>query len=375
MIDNIFATYVIENEIYVNEECWTDLKLKYEQNYIIQQLSDAIAYFKINLPYRKISKKEMLEDYHNLQALDTSTLIKEGKWTTKFPYKWKNLNTYIDLSNVGAKASDFFHQVERWKCDATGYPSPQKTWETEKFRLTLLKAIFSLKLKEINPDKLRNCISLRKYIASQFRPSAAKAVYDYFKAESVLDLSMGWGDRLAGAAASQYVEKYVGFDPNINLNEGYERQMRNYNSLMKSAFFPKCAEDSLIELSEKDVSFDLIFTSPPYFDKEKYDQSENQSYVKYKKFDDWMRYFLFTAIALRIKNLKIGGHLVLNISDIYTRKKHYKICDPMNDFISAMGNMEYVGAIGFRMPKRPQSMSSESIGIYCEPMYVWKKIK
>jgi len=375
MIDNVFATYVIENEIYVNEECWSDLKLKYSEEFLIQQLSDAIVYFKISLPYRKIHQTEMWDDFKALQKLDTSVLIKNGAWTTKFPYKWKNLDTYIDLSNVGAKASDYFHQIERWKCDATGYPSPQKTWETEKFRLTLLKAIFSLKLKEINPDKLRNCIALRKYIASQFRPSAAKAVYDYFKAESVLDFSMGWGDRLTGAFASNYVKRYFGFDPNKNLSIGYEKQYLKYSSIgaqLIYSYLPKCAEDKTIKIEEK---FDLIFTSPPYFDKEKYDQSENQSYVKYKKFDDWMRYFLFQTIVLRTEHLKVGGHLVINISDIYTRKKHYEICDPMNDLISAIDGMEYVGAIGFRMPKRPQSMSSESVGIYCEPMYVWRKIK
>jgi DNA methylase. len=68
------------------------------------------------------------------------------------------------------------------------------------------------------------------------------------------------------------------------------------------------------------IKFDLIFTSPPYFDKEKYNQSELQSYKMYKEFDSWMQNFLFKTIELRTKNLKSGGYLVINISDIYTRK-------------------------------------------------------
>lgn len=376
---NIFRHNIVGNEIIINQADWTYLKSSYKEEYLIQQFSDAIEEFKIKLPYKKVSFQDMVDDYNRLKELDGTTLIKKGKWVSKFPYKYAFLDQYIDNSNVGLDASNYFHQVERWKCDATGYPSPAKTWSTEKFRLTLFKALFSLKLKEINPDKLRNCITLRKYIASQFRPAAAKAIYDHFKASHVLDFSMGWGDRLAAAHASKYVQKYIGFDPNLSLNKGYFDQIGEYNKLNipdrgGMRFFtpiPACAEDeSLVFLQDK---YDLIFTSPPYFDKEKYDQSKFQSYVKYKKFDVWMKEFLYKTIDLRCKNLISGGHLVINISDIYTRKKLYPICDLMNDYITSTGLFEYVGAMGLRMPKRPMSKSSNSEGIYGEPIWIWKK--
>ena len=34
-------------------------------------------------------------------------------------------------------------------------------------------------------------------------------------------------------------------------------------------------------------SVDLIFTSPPYFNTEKYSEDDTQSWVRYKKIDDW----------------------------------------------------------------------------------------
>ncbi len=371
---NIFKNYVIDNQLFVNSNAWSEIVSNYDEETIIQHLSDAIVEFNIKLPYRDITYVDMEDDYRKLKNFDTSYLINDGQWISKFDYKYLNIDKYVDFNNVGAKASDYFNQVERWKCDATGYPSPQKTWETEKFRLTLFKAVFSLKLKEITPEKLRNCISLRKYIASQFRPSTAKAIYDYFKAESVLDFSMGWGDRLLGAHTSDYVKRYVGFDPNEALHKNYQKQLAHYTIINPTnkyfSFYCRCAEDESVVLNEQ---FDLIFTSPPYFDKEKYDQSENQSYKKHKKFDDWMNNFLFKTIEIRGKNLKSGGHLVINISDIYTRKKLYKICDGMNDYIASTGEYAYVGAMGFRMPKRPMSKSSESIGVYGEPIWIWKK--
>lgn len=373
---NIFQPYVINNELFVSADAWSKIQNDNDQQTIIQQISDAIVEFEIKLPYKKLSHQDMVDDYIKLNNLDSETLIKKGQWLSKFEYKYPNLDLYIDLNNSGAKASDYFHQVERWKCDATGYPSPEKTWRTERFRLTLFKALFSLKVKLINPDILRNCIALRKYIASQFRPSTAKAVYDYFQAERVLDLSMGWGDRLVGAHTSKSVKRYVGFDPNKNLYINYLSQIREYNIINYSNYTnyrinSACAEDHTVPLQNEE--FDLIFTSPPYFDKEKYDQSPDQSYQKYKKLESWLNDFLFKTIELRTKNLVSGGHLVINISDIYTRHKHLKICDPMNDYIKSLGDFEYVGAMGFRMPKRPQSLSSSNIGIYGEPIWVWKK--
>jgi len=375
MMNNIFEKFVVGTELYVDAYNWGQMCTNYTQEHIIKDISDAIVLFKISLPYREITLEDAKNDYLALKNLNWLDLYKtDSPWLNKFEYKYKFIDEYVGISNVGNKASDYFHQVERWKCDATGYPSPQKTWETEQYRLTLFKALFSLKVKEINPQVFRNIISLRKYIAAQFRPSAAKVIYDMFEAETVLDFSMGWGDRIAGAHASNSVKTYVGIDPNVNLFDGYVKQIKYYDTLttQKTDFwlYNGCAEDETFQF---DKIFDLIFTSPPYFDKEKYDQSELQSYKKYKGFDSWMQNFLFEAINVQSKSLKSGGHLVINISDIYTRKKLYKICDGMNDYIASTNQFDYVGAMGLRMPKRPMSISSDTVGVFAEPMWIWKK--
>lgn len=373
-MSNIFKRFVKNNELHVDAKSWQSMLTIHTQENIIQQISDAIVEFDIKLPYRVITLDDVNEDYYALKNLGMYDLLGKGEWGSKFDYKYHFTDNYIGNTKVGNKVSDYFHQEQRWTCDATGYPSPQKTWETERFRLTLFKALFSLKVKEINPTILRNIISLRKYIAAQFRPSAAKLIYDLFEAETVLDFSMGWGDRIAGAHASKFVKKYVGFDPNLSLIQGYVNQIKHYQSIgdpMNFKLHPWGAESPNIQLQDE---FDLVFTSPPYFDKEKYDQSEQQSYKKFKKYDDWMENFLFETIKLRTENLKSGGHLVVNISDIYTRKKHYQICDGMNDFIAKTGQFEYLGAMGLRMPKRPMSKSSKTVGIYGEPIWVHRKL-
>ena len=84
----------------------------------------------------------------------------------------------------------------------------------------MLYALWSLKFQEINSKTLRTAISMRKYIASQFRPSAAKTIYDFFNGKNILDFSAGWGDRLCGFLATD-AESYVGVDPNSDAVSKY----------------------------------------------------------------------------------------------------------------------------------------------------------
>ena len=373
-MSNIFEKFVIENEIIVDATSWTNMQASHPKEFIIQEISDAIVLFKIKLPYREISLVDAKDEYFKLKSLNARKLWTEGEWANKFDYRHDFLDEYIGMTNVGNKASDFFHQTERWKCDATGYPSPQRTWDNEKYRLTLFKALFSLKVKEINPKIFRSIISLRKYIAAQFRASAAKAIYDRYEPKKVLDLSMGWGDRILGAYTSNTVEKYVGFDPNMNLMEGYSDQIKFYHGIdpAKKISFNLYANGSEDDIMLND-EFDMIFTSPPYYDKEKYDKGKNQSYIKYPDFDSWMKDFLMESIISKSKFLRSGGLLIINISDIYTRKKHYPICDLMNDMIIQTNDFDYHGCIGLKMPKRPMSKSANKAGIFGEPVWIHRK--
>lgn len=212
---------------------------------------------------------------------------------------------------------------------------------------------------------------MRKYIASQFRPSAAKAIYDHFNAENVLDFSSGWGDRLNGAMASQSIKTYVGIDPNDSLYDSYEEQIELFNSgkNIKMNCFP--AEDFLPSYNE--TEFDFIFTSPPYFIIERYSKENNQSWQRYKKIDNWLSSFLFPVIENSWRLLKSGGHIAINISDVYCNHTINRICDPMNDFISTLPNSVKSENINYRMAKRMGSKSQRD-GIFVEPVWIWKKV-
>ena len=96
-----------------------------------------------------------------------------------------------------------------------------------------------------------------------------------------------------------------------------------------------------------------MFTSPPYFNTEKYSEDDTQSWVRYKKIDDWNEKFLHTTLGKIIPTIKKNGILAINIADVFNApiNDYVEITNPMNDFIKSKG-LEYLGCIGMEMTKR-----------------------
>ena len=367
--DNPLREYVSNGEISVPEDQFYDIKKQYSSEQIIQFLTEEILAGAIKLPLRDYSESDAIESFEKL--CDYSVEIKSGETFTRYDYKYSSNGTYIDCSTVGNVASDFFHQRSRYEADSLVSPSPARTWSSEKFLHSALGALFTMNMKEITTTTLRTCLCLRKYTASQFKPAVAKTIFDTYGPESVLDFCSGWGDRMCGFYASKKPRRYVGIDPNTKLREGYRRQIETYSSLVcekKDAnIITAPAEDVLL----LDNMFDMVFTSPPYFNIEKYCEEETQSYKRYRNIDAWLNNFLFKAIKNAWDALRKGGYMLINISDVYSGHQVQNICDPMNDFIARLGGT-YHGYTGMKMSKRPNSKASAS-GIFVEPIWVWQK--
>ena len=355
----------------ISKDEWIDLNNTKSKEEIKVYLHDLVETNNIQLPTRGITHEEMLESFKELCKLDSSTLIVNSKdFILKYDYKWFQPQFYIKNCNIGNKASDYFHQDNRLKCNSINAPSPHRSWNNRKFRDGIFNAFWTLKFKEINSNTIRQAIALRKYTASQFRPSAAKCIYNHFKAKNVLDFSSGWGDRLAGFYASDALT-YTGVDPNSDLCSGYDAQCITYGNLITNKHVytnEKCAEE--MEYNKK---FDLIFTSPPYFLIESYQNNEFQSCKRYRKINDWNEKFLFESIKRAWNNLESGGDLLINISDVYCLHTINKICDPLCEFLNTLEGSYYKGTLGYQMAKRPNSKSVKA-GTFCEPMWWWKKI-
>lgn len=146
---------------------------------------------------------------------------------------------------------------------------------------------------------------------SNFRPSAAAAIYDYFGAENVYDMSCGYGGRMLGAIISKSVKSYMGVDPCVDTFNGL--------MLLKEDF----SDDTFIdikncgseEFSPEANSIDLCFTSPPYFNTEKYSEECTQSYKKYPTYIEWVSGFIGGTVDNCVSALKPNGVLAYNVAN------------------------------------------------------------
>ena len=361
-----------EPYFHIDETEWSYIKDTFDKEDVKESMAKVAMTYPP--PYMEISENECRKDFIDLKKTWVHDLLKEGEWFARseegydYPLMYQGSQWYIKRVNNGNKSSNYFQQENRWSVDGTISPGPLRTWNTEKFMISLMGAAYTLKFDKIDKSTLRTMLGLRKYICSQFKPNAAKALYDYFNVKNVLDFSAGWGDRLAGFYASMNTELYVGIDPRKENHPIYEQQARYYDSHLtffenekKVKFHCDAAED--FNYDDYEDTFDIVFTSPPYFNVERYSYDDTQSWVRYKNIDAWNTQFLQRTLDNLWPTIRSGGKLCVNISDVNaqngnSKKEWVQICDPMNEFLDQYRDSEYIGCIGMEMASRPNSIGA-----------------
>lgn len=213
-------------------------------------------------------------------------------------------NEYTHLNNI----SDYFNEEARMTASKNGKQNPLEFYHNHK------KDIFKKSLEKFGNT---NCYSLREtlyetypYEAEAFKPSHVVTLAKLFKSKSILDFSAGWGDRLIGAISLTHTD-YTGIDPNPNVHIGYKKICDFFN-FSKATLIQDCFED--VNLGDK--MFDLIITSPPYFDLEIYEkENKKQSTNKFKTLEKWFYGFLMTCLKKASEHLLLGGYIAINIQD------------------------------------------------------------
>ena len=391
----------------IDEKEWSYIKDTFEKQDVKESLAKVAMTYEI--PYAEISKKDAHRHYLKLKGMKHTDILVDGEWFaregTEYTYNlnFEGKQQYFRRLNAGNNSSNYFQQKNRWSVDGSVSPGPQRTWENEKFMTSLMGSAYSLKMPKINRNVLRTMIGLRKYICAQFKPNVSKVLYDKLRSKNVLDFSAGWGDRLAGFYASETSEYYVGIDPRKENHPIYNEQSEFYDT-HRSMFEPKkkvefiCSPAEEVDFTKYKDTFDTVFTSPPYFNVERYSYDDTQSWVKYKEINEWNEQFLQRTLKNLWCSVKSGGYLLVNISDVYTNSKWstdrgwLEICNPMNNFLSTFTDSEYQGCIGMELAKRPNSggagtakskdYTEEALKkteetkdkTFCEPIWIWKKI-
>ncbi len=168
------------------------------------------------------------------------------------------------------------------------------------------------------PSGIRSILKYYKHnkSISNFPPFIAKGVYLFFDKEiSVLDFSAGFGGRLLSAIGTENIKRYVGIDCLKENCDGHNKMIKKFSSLSRGTFLiiNSLAEDVLPNINE---TFDLVFTSPPYFDREIYSKTDpNQSYVKFPEYSLWLKNWLLDVVLKSSKLLNKDGKIALDLSN------------------------------------------------------------
>lgn len=153
---------------------------------------------------------------------------------------------------------------------------------------------------------------------SNFRPSAAAAIYAryLFGSQNVVwDMSGGFGGRLLGAAVCEKVSHYICTDPASDTFNGLSALASDVESWIDYATFSVKKSGSEFFIPDEG-SLDFCFTSPPYFDTERYSDDAGQSYIQYSSVERWNEEFLRRTIQNCRHGLKDGRFMALNVANV-----------------------------------------------------------
>jgi len=213
--------------------------------------------------------------------------------------------------------------------------------------------------------------------AVNFPALTAKYLYETYTSHvdepiTIYDSSSGWGGRIIGSMSMRKKAHYVGTDPNPDTSGRYQAVADFYNNTCvdnESETFQKFFEvekkantyevftdgSELIgnnpEFQKYKGKLDIVFTSPPYFNREQYSQDENQSFKAYAEYDDWRDNFLKPTLTTAYEYLKNDRYILWNIADIKIGESlYYPLEQDSIDILEELG-CEYKGKLKMLMTR------------------------
>jgi hypothetical protein len=166
------------------------------------------------------------------------------------------------------------------------------------------EALYTMMRKQVNTYSLTRAVSLYWIAIRELKEDLR-----------IFDISAGWGDRMIAAAAVGAT--YLGIDPNTRNERAYQ-EISRLGKPGQLEYLLTCAEDVTPELVGN-RKFNLIFSCPPYFDKEIYADkgadAQKQSISKLSNVDAWFQDFLLVALTNAWNLLDAGGMMMVTISN------------------------------------------------------------
>ena len=316
-------------------------------------------YYRRNgFPHYTIREDEKHEHLKKLRKFNVNTIFKDNQivqtvhclrlaWTY-FPHFWE-----VRCGNSKMSPMEIFLDDDKFKSTI------KKCWN---WNMKHFKGEEGMEKNKFHENRLRQSIKIYSgtQSVSNFRPTAAKLIYEKFGGDVVWDMSCGWGGRLLGFLSASNTKQYIGTEPSSRTYDGLQKMVKDFSYLGKQVNIYKLGSEEYKPMEE---SFDLCFTSPPYFDTEKYSLESTQSFVKFPTENEWVNGFLKKTIQNCYIGLKENKYMLINIANT-----------PKYDFIEKE-TIRIAKELGFVQEDTLQLTLSSVMGAghKYEPIFVFRK--
>lgn len=222
---------------------------------------------------------------------------------------------------------------------------------------------------------LRNSFSWTRKVAN-FPPDKAREFYYYYYSLdnainiNCLDTSCGFGSRMSSVLLSG--GNYFGIDANTTLCQhlnDYYNFLLNNQVISDNQKFNVINGGSEIFYKQYENMMDVCFTSPPYFNLEKYSDDDFSSTANYDNYDNWVKNFVQPTVNNIYRYLKVGGYAMINIKNINKKETCYD--DFYNSFSSIEG-FEFIDVLNLTIKKKQYNNGTINNN---EPVMVFRKYK
>ena len=180
----------------------------------------------------------------------------------------------------------------------------------------------------VSPTALRRALELvTGENVQNFKPLHARTIVEYLCPilwGNVYDYSAGYGGRLLGITTSKMNFNYFGLDPNTE-TVGY---LNYLNHLIGEAIGNSGTIIQSVSEEYEPEDIDLAFSSPPYFNLEKYCDEPTQCMNRYTTLDEWFDGYAAPTMRNIYKGLNTDGIFATNIADYKSYgNKEFKVVD------------------------------------------------
>jgi hypothetical protein len=267
-----------------------------------------------------------------------------------------------------------FWEVENWKGR-----SVKKLAENEAM---LKKALWSNLKMHSTPyaSEIRRSLIMVGGLSNvtKYRAAVAKAVYQWCGAKRVLDPCVGWGGRLLGAVAAGADVVYHGAEPCSKTFGGLQKVVL---SIPKEArdrvhISNKTGEEYLDGLLADETLelFDVVLTSPPYYNLELYSKEATQSVEAHPSWEEWLVEWLEPLVARCLALLKEDGTSCWSVKNFKTDRE-YNLADEVKKIHEMHGwtLVETVKLTGSARPGGGRIQGGEEVRSFEEETFCFRR--